>query len=507
MTRDDWMRALARHVERMRVAHPEDELAIVFDIDGTIVDTRHLVVHVLLSYDRAHGTDHFRGLTAEDVLAHEAHVDEILEPFGLPEPVRRDVRAWYQEHLRDPQALAAAHRPYQGVLSVIRWFQLQPRMHVALNTGRPEALRELTLASLNSLGRLHRVAFDPELLFMNASGLEEDVARAKVHGLRRLREAGYRVIAVVDNEPAMIRAMAEADETGEILFLHADTIFASRREPMPRTVSGSRYGLTGLVDEAEVGRRVTLVWHGVNDRHNLGQFMASEIRWAEVDVRRDPVGRLVLRHDSFLETPWRRDEELLSLRDCLQMLRSGGRSVKLDLKEGGELIDEVLTLVRGLRFDDEDLWFNGPIETLGPEGFARLRRARPAAIVQAPVDPLVPLLIAAPELAEGVLETLADWGIDRVSLDWKTPGWREAFDRLERLGWEVNLYGVPDLESFLEAALLLPASVTADFNFPEWSYFGKGPRHALSLQRWRAARVSRPALVGRGGLEPPTGGL
>ncbi len=485
------MRALARHVKRLRSAHPDDELVVVFDIDGTIVDTRHLVVHVLLAYDRTHGTDHFRGLTAEDVVAHEAHVDGILAPFRLPEPVRRDVRAWYLRHLRDPEAIAAAHRPYQGVLSAIRWFQLQPRMHVALNTGRPETMRAMTLASLNSLGRLHRVTFDPDLLFMNRSGAEEDVARAKVEGLRRLREAGYRVVAVVDNEPAMIRAMAEADEAGEILFLHADTIFASRREPTPRTVSGSRYGLTGLVDEAEVGRRVTLVWHGVNDRHNLGQFMASEIRWAELDVRRDPVGRLVLRHDPFHETPWRRDEELLPLRDCLQVLRWGGRSVKLDLKEGGRLIDEVLELVEGLRFPDGALWFNGSIETLGPEGFARLRRARRGAIVQAPVDPLVPLLISGPELAEDILGTLAGWGIDRVSLDWRTPGWRQAFDRLERLGWEVNLYGLPDLESFLEAALLLPASLTADFDFPEWRYFGKGPRHGLSLTAIPAPRRRR----------------
>jgi hypothetical protein len=271
VTHDDWMRALAEHLDRTRLSYPRDELVLVFDIDGTIVDSRHLVVHALLAYDRDHGTDHFRGITAEDVSDHEALVDEILEPFALPEPVRHDVRAWYLDHFRDPDAVAASHLPYQGVLGVIRWFQLQPRTHIALNTGRLESLRELTLASLNELGRWHRVAFEPELLFMNAGPtVEDDAAAAKVECQRRLRLAGYRVVAVVDNEPAMIRAMAEADETGEILFLHADTIFASRREPTPRAISGSTYGLSGLVDEAEVGRRVTLVWHGVNDRDTSG---------------------------------------------------------------------------------------------------------------------------------------------------------------------------------------------------------------------------------------------
>lgn len=481
MTHDNWMRALEAHVGRMRSDHPGDELAIVFDIDGTIVDTRHLVVHVLLSYDRHHGTDLFRGITAADVVDHEALVDEILDPFALSEPVRSDVRAWYLEHVRDPEAVAASHRPYQGVLGVIRWFQLQPLIRVALNTGRSESMRALTLASLNALGAMHRVRFEPELLFMNQTGADEDVVSGKIEALRRLRLAGYRIVAVVDNEPALIRAMAEADETGEILFLHADTVFASRREPTPRTVSGSTYGLTGLVDEAELGRRVTLAWHGVNDDDNLQEFLASEIRWAEVDVRRDPRGRLVLRHDSFLESPWSRDEALLPFRDCLEVLRWTGRSVKLDLKEGGEVVDEVLDVVRRFGFSDEELWFNGVLQTLGREGFARLRQARPGAIRQSPIDFLVPLLLAAPELAQPILAAMRGWGLTRVSLDWLASGSRDVIDVVERLGWQVNLYGVPDLEAFLEAALLVPASVTADFNFPEWNYDGRGPARSVPM--------------------------
>jgi hypothetical protein len=237
-----------------------------------------------------------------------------------------------------------------------------------------------------------------------------------------LRLAGYRIVAVVDNEPAIIRAMGDADETGEILFLHADTVFASGREPTPRTVSGSGYGLSGLVEEAEVGRRVTLVWHGVNDLHNLRQFVASDVRWAELDVRRDPVGRLVLRHDSFVDSPWTRDEELASFRDYLEVLRWNVRSIKLDLKEGGAVVDEVLEAVGGFGFADDELWFNASVQTLGPEGFRHLRRARPGAVLQSPIDFLVPLLHAAPELAEDVLTAIRGWGVNRVSLDWRTPG-------------------------------------------------------------------------------------
>lgn len=479
MTRDGWMRTLAEHVDRMRSTYPDDELAIVFDIDGTIVDARHLVMHVLLSYDRVHDTNLFHGITISDVVDHEAHVDEILSRFALSDAVLEDVRAWYLEHVRDAEAVAASHRPYQGVLGVIRWFQLQAHTHVALNTGRAESMRSLTLDSLNALAALHRVSFDPELLFMNRSGAEGDVSSAKVEALEQLRNAGFRVIAAVDNEPEMLRAMSEADVTDDILFLHADTIFASRRQPMPSIVSGSTFGLAGLVDEAEVGRRVTLVWHGVNDEHNLQHFLSSEISWAEVDVRSDPIGRLVLRHDSFVETPWSRDEPVLPLRVCLEALRRTGRSVKLDLKDGGEVVDEVLDLVSGFGFSDEELWFNATVQTLGPDGFARLRSMRPRAILQAPVDFLVPLLLAAPDIAQPTFDAMRDWGITRVSLDWRTLGARDVIDLIEGLGWPVNLYGVPDLEAFLEAALLLPASVTADFNFPDWNYEGRGPAGAI----------------------------
>jgi beta-phosphoglucomutase-like phosphatase (HAD superfamily) len=493
---EDWMRALAAHLDRMRAAYPEDELCLVFDIDGTIVDTRHLVVHVLLGYDRRHGTTHFHGITADDVIAHETRIDEILEPFALPARVRASVRAWYVEHARDPEAIAAAHRPYQGVLGVIRWFQLQPRTHVALNTGRPESMRELTLTSLNALGRLHRVRFAPELLLMHdGRGPIED---GKVAALRRLGDAGHRVVAVVDNEPANIVAMSAADEHDEVLFLHADTIFASQRLPMPRALSGSGYALSGLVDEAELGRRVTFVWHGVNETQNLRQFISSNVRWAEVDVRRDPLGRLVLRHDSFVQTPWRRDESPLLLTDLLETLRwVGDRAAKLDLKEGGDVVDEVLDLSRRFGFVDDELWFNASIETLGERGFARIRDDRPGSIRSCPVDFLVPLLLGAPQAAEGVLELLARWGATRASLDWSTPGVRDALDLVEAMGWDANLYGVPDLESFLEAALLLPASVTADFNFPEWHYYGRGAGRDGAFHRYEPADPSSeraPAL-------------
>ena len=47
-----WMKKLAQHYEKMRSIYPSDRLIVLFDIDGTILDMRHMVLSVLYSYDR-----------------------------------------------------------------------------------------------------------------------------------------------------------------------------------------------------------------------------------------------------------------------------------------------------------------------------------------------------------------------------------------------------------------------------------------------------------------------
>jgi hypothetical protein len=42
----------------------------------------------------------------------------------------------------------------------------------------------------------------------------------------------------------------------------------------------------------------------------------------------------------------------------------------------------------------------------------------------------------------------------------------------------MNIYAVPDLVAFLQAALLLPRSLTADFNFPQWH----SPQRRIGVQ-------------------------
>lgn len=480
---NDWMRSLSQHYALCRAGSTEDRLLLVFDIDGTILDMRHMVCHVLAGYDRAHGTDLFRGLRPDDVDVHENQVDRFLDARALAPSVRADVHRWYLDRRWEPAAVLEAHRPYRGVMEVIRWFQLQPSTFVGLNTGRPESLRAETLRSLNALGHEYRVRFDDELLHMNPAGWDEGVIRSKVEALEAFAAAGYRVLAVVDNEPEMIEAMAAADRTGEVLFLHARTLYESRRAApvLPRTVEGDRYDLRSLIDERDLPQHVQIVWHGVNDPANLRQFLASPVRWGEVDIRYDPDRELVLRHDGFdggaspaTPAPWTAPAgHPLVLDDCLDAFRGAGKGAKLDIKDRAA-VGEVLTLVRGAGLGDDDLWFNGDVDTLGEQTFRRIAAAHPGAIVQCPVDFLGPLAVAAPSEAKQLVEMLRSWGVNRFSLSWANPHVQAVLDRLGEWGHETNIYAVPDLEQFLRAVLLLPRSITADFNFPEWHYFGRG---------------------------------
>jgi hypothetical protein len=224
----------------------------------------------------------------------------------------------------------------------------------------------------------------------------------------------------------------------------------------------------------------------VNDEENLRQFLTSGITWAEVDLRRDPVGRLVLRHDGFDERPWNRDERCVSARPILETLTAEGRSIKIDVKENDLTIRAALDLIRELGLGDDRVWFNGEIDVLGAAGFETFRDRCPDTTTLCPIDFLAPLLAVAGDEADLVLERLRSWGVSRLSVRWTSDAFH-TIGELERRGWETNIYAVPDLQSFLEAAVLLPTSVTADFNFPVWRYFGRGSGQHGFVHRYEPA--------------------
>ena len=477
----NWMKQLSLHYQKCRDLYPADRLMAVFDIDGTILDMRYMMLYVLRSYDQRHQTDFFKHLTIEDVTVHENQMADLLKTLVFPPTLRDEVMAWYVERRWSSHAIRESHRPFEGVMEVIRWFQMQPNTDVGLNTGRPETIRSDTLRSLNSLGNHYKVSFVNELLYMNSYGWDKSVHHSKQEGIRYFQNRGYRVFGFIDNEPENLLAVSECNPDGDVLLLHANTIFESKRKRLPsNSISGKTYDLTELIHEKTLPRHVQFVWHGVNDEVNLRQFVTSNVQWGEFDVRLDPMNaHVILRHDSFETTPLQEEEQFFLFEDALDSLLQFGKSIKLDLKEPGFLIENVLTLLRRRHVRSSDLWFNGQVDVLKQEGFRDLASAFPEAVIQCPIDFLTPMIIGVPEKASETLALFHEWGVNRFSVGWETPGMHKLLNQLDEWNFDVNIYNVPDLESFLKAVLLQPKSITADFNFPKWHYFGRG-----SGQNW-----------------------
>ena len=245
-----WMRALSAQFERVCQAYPGERLMLLLDIDGTIIDMRHMILAVLYAYDRTHATSYFERLQFADINVHENQVDALFTELNVPAEAQADILAWYLEQRWTPEAIREMHHPFRGVLDVVRWFQLQTNTTVGLVTGRPETLRENTLRSLNRLGKPYRVQFVDDLLYMNPGKWEEKVPDIKVAGINHFGEAGYHVFAFIDNEPANLKTLATADPERDVLLLHANTVFESKRTRLPRgTVRGKEYRLAELIPD------------------------------------------------------------------------------------------------------------------------------------------------------------------------------------------------------------------------------------------------------------------
>jgi len=242
-----WMKRLAKQHRMMRTRHPHEHLAVVFDIDDTILDLRHMILNVFASFDRAHGTKYFRGLALHDIIVGETEIERIIEEARIPVRARRKVAQWFVEQAWSNPVVAWAHRPFEGVVEVIRWLQSQERTCVGLNTGRPEEIRAETLLSLNRIGRAHGVRFYDDLLFMSHYAWGERIPESKVEGIRYFQQQGLRVAAFVDNEPENLHSVAKYDGARDILLLHADTVYRSEREVLPaHAVSGTAYDVSRL---------------------------------------------------------------------------------------------------------------------------------------------------------------------------------------------------------------------------------------------------------------------
>jgi hypothetical protein len=230
-------------------------------------------------------------------------------------------------------------------------------------------------------------------------------------------------------------------------------------------------------DLADLPANIQLVWHGVNDAANLRHFLASDVPWAELDVNVDPEGTaLILRHDTFAEMPRGQDEPLLFLSDALPRLLARGKAIKIDFKAAGVWVETILDYLDHFYIPTDRLWLNGDLDFLGEQAIRMFAARYPGAIVQIPLHSLGVALTDSAALGRSLQESMA-LGVNRFSVGWRYPDVPNLLAQVKHAGSEANIYGVHNLSEFLQAIALGPAAVTADFNFPEWHYFGRGSGH------------------------------
>ena len=244
------MKSLHLHYNKLRKIYPEDNLIIVFDIDGTIIDTREIILYLLKKFDKENNKMYFQKINLEGITFHETESDRLKELFytcKVPIEEIDGILAWYKSNFWNSITMLESNLPFSGVFEIIKWIQCQPNTFIGLNTGRSENIRKDTLLSLNNLGKRFNITIQNQLLFMNQG---ENVPDSKVRGLQYFEELGYKVICMVDNEPGNLERIQEnfCINNSNVLLLHADTIFISNFEkPSNLIISGKDYSLSELV--------------------------------------------------------------------------------------------------------------------------------------------------------------------------------------------------------------------------------------------------------------------
>lgn len=248
MQLQNWMKALREHYSTMRNKYPEDKLLIVFDIDGTIIDMRGIILYLLQSYDKEFGRQYFSHLTIDDISFHESEYNKLkllLFDCSVPDAEVYDILTYYRTKFWNSKTMLESHIPFPGVIDIIDWLEHQPNTFVGLNTGRSEVLRKDTLLSLNQVVNESNIEFQSQLLYMNLNILDETVPESKVRGLKYFEQMDFKVICMIDNEPDNLATIKkEFCHNDDVLLLHADTLFISKFEDKSEfIIKGKEYNL------------------------------------------------------------------------------------------------------------------------------------------------------------------------------------------------------------------------------------------------------------------------
>lgn len=222
---------------------------------------------------------------------------------------------------------------------------------------------------------------------------------------------------------------------------------------------GKAYDLKDLMSKNTMPKHIQFVWSCNYARESFASFIGSNISWLEIDLRDAQKVRSL-------------NDENLSLEECLNFAKTGDKSVKLNVREGALSLDKALEIINFYDLYKSPLWLKvGDDHVLRRNRLAALKKAYPDAVIEHEVDFLVRPVLDEPDNAKYVLELLQKVGVNRFSLSRKQPQWRRVVNMLGNWGFDVHVDHVTSFETFLQAALLSPRSMTINLSPADWKYF------------------------------------
>ena len=222
---DSTIELLIMHHENMRILYPDEELLILCECEGAVYDMRILILNVLRSFDRAHGTAFFKSLSVNQLSLPLEDIDDVLTRLLIPVGISIEIKRWFSQHLWDMDSVWNAHRPLVNVMKVLKGLQLQIRTHIGLSANPAGRTTDEFLSIVNTLGKGFNMRCEPKMIFFDDAAEGNKSAERMVRACRHFQNKGYRLIAVIDNraeaEPAHIFCI---DRALEVMHLQARAV-------------------------------------------------------------------------------------------------------------------------------------------------------------------------------------------------------------------------------------------------------------------------------------------
>jgi len=182
-------------------------------------------------------------------------------------------------------------------------------------------------------------------------------------------------------------------------------MFGSSRSLSPeRTIVGEEYRFDEVVDPNLLPSHISFIWNGVNKDRIFTSFAKSNVYWAELDVRKDPIShKIVLKYSQF-DSPNYEEKTRVEFQDMVQRIIKLDRGIKIVLKEDEGLLNEIIEILKNENITGNRVWFDLLFEVFHENGLNEIQTSFPKAKIMTRVDFLVPLLSQFPKFDDNEFE-------------------------------------------------------------------------------------------------------